>query len=47
MKLVLCSDGFSTSNTVRACVDLCDKPQNQISIGIINDAYATVEGDKR
>lgn len=47
MKLVLCSEGFHTSNTVEACVRLVGKPQGQISIGIINEAYAVEEGDKR
>jgi len=47
MKLVLCSEGFATNNTVQACVDLCCKPQNEISVAIINEAYAVEEGDKR
>jgi hypothetical protein len=47
MKLVLCSEGFHTPNTVEACVRLVGKPQDQISIGIINEAYAVEEGDKR
>ncbi|HEY4963865.1 MAG TPA: Type 1 glutamine amidotransferase-like domain-containing protein [Candidatus Saccharimonadales bacterium] len=47
MKLVLCSEGFATANTVKACVDLCNKPQDQISIAIINEAYAVEIGDKR
>ena len=46
MKLVLCSEGFYTPNTVQACVELCDKPQNQISIAIINEAFAAEDGDK-
>ena len=47
MKLVLCSEGFHTQNTIDACVKLVGKPQDQISIGIINEAYAVEEGDKR
>lgn len=47
MKLVLCSEGFHTPNTVEACVKLVGKPQDQITIGIINEAYAVEEGDKR
>lgn len=47
MKLVLCSEGFHTSNTVEACVALVGKPQDRISIGIINEAYAVERGDKR
>jgi len=47
MKLVLCSEGFHTLSTVEACVKLVGKPQDQISIGVINEAYAVEEGDKR
>ena len=47
MKLLLCSEGFHTPNTVEACVKLVGKPQEQISIGIINEAFAVEEGDKR
>ena len=47
MKLVLCSEGFHTPNTIEACVNLVGKPQDQISIGIINEAYAVEKGDKR
>ncbi len=47
MKLLLCSEGFYTPEIVKACVELVGKPQDQISIGIINEAYAVEEGDKR
>lgn len=47
MKLVLCSEGFATKNTVQACVGLCGKPRNEISIAVINEAFAVEEGDKR
>lgn len=47
MKLILCSEGFHTQNTVQACVDLVGKPQNQITFAIINEAYAAEHGDKR
>lgn len=47
MKFVLCSEGFHTPNTVEACVKLVGKPQDQISVGIINEAYAVEEGSKR
>ncbi len=47
MKLVLCSEGFHTQNTVDACVKLVGKPQDQIKVSIINEAYAVEEGDKR
>lgn len=47
MKLVLCSEGFHTQNTVQACVDLVGKPRNEISFAVINEAYAAEFGDKR
>ena len=47
MKLVLCSEGFHTENTVEACIKLVGKPQDQIKVGIINEAYAVESGDKR
>lgn len=47
MKFVLCSEGFHTPNTVEACVKLVGKAQDQISVGIINEAYAVEQGDKR
>jgi dipeptidase E len=46
MKLVLCSEGFYTPNTVQACVELCGKPQDEITVAIINEAYAVEPGDK-
>jgi len=47
MKFVLCSEGFHTPNTVEACVKLVGKPQDEITVGIINKAHATEQGDKR
>lgn len=47
MKLILCSEGFHTQNTVQACVDLVSKPQDKITFAVINEAYAVEEGDKR
>ncbi|MBP9667503.1 Type 1 glutamine amidotransferase-like domain-containing protein [Candidatus Saccharibacteria bacterium] len=47
MKLVLCSEGFHTATIVDACVRLVGKPQDQISVGIINEAFAVESGDKR
>lgn len=47
MKLILCSEGFHTQNTVNACIDLVGKPQNQITFAVINEAYAAEHGDKR
>ena len=47
MRLVLCSEGFHTQNSVDACVKLVGKTANKISAGIINEAYAEDAGDKR
>jgi peptidase E len=47
MKLVLCSEAFSTQDTIQACIDICDKPVDEISFAIINEAYAVEEDDKR
>lgn len=47
MKLVLCSEGFHTQNTVQACVDLVGKPQDEIKVAVINEGYAPEENDKR
>lgn len=46
MKLILCSEGFHTPNTVEACIKLVGKPQDQITVGIINEAFAVEQGDK-
>jgi len=46
MKLVLCSEGFYTQASVQACVELVGKPQDKISVAVINEAYAVEEGDK-
>jgi len=34
-------------NTVQACVELCDKPQEEISVAVINEGFAVEDGDKR
>lgn len=47
MKLLLCSQGFETQNTVKACTDLVGKPAKDISFAIINEAYAMEDDDKR
>jgi dipeptidase E len=46
MKLVLCSEGFHTQNAVDACVELVGKSQDEISVAVINEAYAVEDGDK-
>lgn len=40
MKLVLCSEGYSTKEIVDKCVKLVGKPKDSISVAIINEAYA-------
>ena len=47
MKLLLCSEGFHTQNTVQACVELVNKPIDQIKVAVINEGFAVEEGDKR
>ncbi len=40
MKLVLCSSGFFTPEIVAKTVELVGKPQSEIRIAVINEAYA-------
>lgn len=47
MKLILCSEGFYDQSSVQACEELCGKPREEISVAIINEAFAVEEGDKR
>jgi peptidase E len=47
MKLLLCSQGFHTKNTVQALADFLGKPAKDISFAVVNEAYAMEEGDKR
>ena len=47
MKLLLCSEGFQTPNTVQACIGLVGKPKEEISVAIINEGFSVEEGDKR
>lgn len=46
MKYLLTSTGFYTTTIADALVDLVGKPKEEISFGIINEAYAVEEGDK-
>ena len=39
MKLVLCSSGFFTPEIVAKTVELVGKPQSEISVAVINEAY--------
>lgn len=43
MKFVLYSKGFHMPNTVEAVCEASCKPQDQITIGIINEVYAVEE----
>lgn len=47
MKLLLCSEGFHTPNTIQACVDLVGKPKDEIAVAVINEAFAPEGNDKR
>lgn len=47
MKLLLCSEGFHTQNTVEKCAELVGKDARDISVAIINEAFAVEKGDKR
>lgn len=47
MKIILCSEGFYTQAIVEECIKLAGKPKSKISIGIINEAYAVEDHDKR
>lgn len=40
MKLVLCSSGFFTPEIVAKAVELAGKPQAELSVAVINEAYA-------
>lgn len=46
MKLLMCSEGFHTQNTVEACAKIVGKPAKDISVAVINEAYAVDSGDK-
>ena len=45
MKLVLSSNGFCTPAIVAKVVELAGKPQDQINVAVINEAYAVERGD--
>lgn len=44
MKLLLCSEGFYTSESVAVCEELVGKKRDEINVAVINEAYA-VEHD--
>lgn len=45
MKCILSSAGFYTPEIVAKCVELVGKPQDEITIAVINEAYAVEHGD--
>ncbi|HEX6461762.1 MAG TPA: Type 1 glutamine amidotransferase-like domain-containing protein [Candidatus Saccharimonadales bacterium] len=45
MKLILASAGFSTPEIANKCAELVGKPKEDISIAVINEAYAVEHGD--
>lgn len=47
MKYLLTSSGYTTPKIVNACENLADKDRKEISVGIINEAFAVEIGDKR
>ena len=47
MKYLLTSSGLTTAEIVDECERLVGKDRNEISVAIINEAYAFEIGDKR
>lgn len=47
MKLILCSEGFSTKEIVDKCVELVGKPRELINVAVINEAYAVENNNLR
>jgi len=45
MKLILCSEGFSTKEIVDKCLELVGKPKGSINVAIINEAYAVEQNN--
>lgn len=45
MKLILCSEGFSTKEIVLQCEKFVGKPRSKINIAVINEAYAVEHDD--
>ena len=45
MKLILCSEGFSTKEIVDKCEELVGKPKSSINVAVINEAYAVEENN--
>lgn len=47
MKIILCSEGFSTKEIIDKCVELVGKPKESISVAVINEAYAVEDNNLR
>src|SRR3989338_10198117 len=47
MKLILCSEGFSTREIIDKCAELVGKPKDSISVAVINEAYAVENNNLR
>lgn len=45
MKLILCSEGFSTKEIVDRCVGFVGKPKDSINVAVINEAYAVEDNN--
>lgn len=47
MKLILCSEGFSTTQIIDKCVEMVGKPKDSINVAVVNEAYAVEENNLR
>ena len=47
MKLILCSEGFSTQEIIDKCIEFVGKPNDSINVAVINEAYAVEENNLR
>ncbi|MEK7559161.1 MAG: Type 1 glutamine amidotransferase-like domain-containing protein [Patescibacteria group bacterium] len=47
MKLILCSEGFSTKGIIDKCVELVGKPKDSINVAVINEAYSVENNNLR
>ena len=47
MKLILCSEGFSTKEIIDKCIELVGKSKDLINVAVINEAYAVEKNNLR
>lgn len=47
MKLILCSEGFSTQEIVDTCIKFVEKPKEAIHVAVINEGYAVEKNNLR